>query len=914
MSYFIRRHVVFALTFMILLLMLSWFAFAPRPVEGLDYLERASEEREITLVNHLGENYIISAIAIQDDYAYMAADASLGSEPGMAVLDVSDPRVPREVSFLALAEQADDMFVAEGYVFAHVADEHKIIDISSPTRPREVGQLSGEQIKAVEGNRVYVRDGEALLRIWDISDPTAALEVAHYAYDGHSVEVANHHAYVLEETGASPTGATGVRIVNLSEPSAPIEVGWLEIEGTAIAVRDQSLFISWGECHIHFIEPGGGPCISCEGGIRVFDLSQPTNPIEVDAYQTDVAIERMVVKGDYALTYTHYCWAVVHREVEAWYFDIRSLSDFTRGFSAPASRYTHAAAAKDDYLYLAYGRKGVEIWHEAPDQVRQVGTYGTQATVRDVVVVDDYAFLVGDAHTLRVVDVSDPAFPIEVAILPGNGKKMALVEHYAYVSGNSLHIIDITDPTAPTELGSYQYGGLDVAIGDGYAYLGGCCYGSVSMIDISDPTNPTSIGFVDVVSDTVGDPNDELKQTTGLVVEANYIYAVWQDCDADYNYVVTCSDYGGGFSIIDVSNPITPTLVRVIRGSVGPAIEVKDQYAYVGYFQNLQIFDVSDPTNPTAVGSHSLSGSPKSLTIKNHHAYLATEAGITVLDISDPTSPQEVASYAIPTASSGVTVSDGYIYSANGNWGLITLQVGSRLAGRVSHANGLPFSGVLISSTAELSATTNSEGRYAFVEQASGTYTLTPTHASFLFSPPTQRVTVPPNATANFTILSAPVSVTLPPASNTTLTISDTQGLLTDLEWPAGSVRITTTLRLTPTLAANEANFAFAAHAFELMAYQNGHQMPDFTFNTPFTITLRYSEADVRLISHKNQNQLALWWQQDDTWQDATQSCHTPTAYQRDTSNKQISVPICRIGRLALFGPTHQLYLPLLFR
>jgi hypothetical protein len=39
-----------------------------------------------------------------------------------------------------------------------------------------------------------------------------------------------------------------------------------------------------------------------------------------------------------------------------------------------------------------------------------------------------------------------------------------------------------------------------------------------------------------------------------------------------------------------------------------------------------------------------------------------------------------------------------------------------------------------------------------------------------------------------------------------------------------------------------------------------------------------------------------------------------PSAYQRDVGNPILRVPICRLGLLGLFGPTHQHYLPLVLR
>jgi len=118
-----------------------------------------------------------------------------------------------------------------------------------------------------------------------------------------------------------------------------------------------------------------------------------------------------------------------------------------------------------------------------------------------------------------------------------------------------------------------------------------------------------------------------------------------------------------------------------------------------------------------------------------------------------------------------------------------------------------------------------------------------------------------------------------------------------------------TTLVLTPTLASGGAGFAFAGHAFELTAYQGGNPQPGFTFGAPVTATIRYSDEDVRLVT--DEEQLVLSWWTGSEWQDAAQTCDPPSSYTRDLANNTLSVAICHLSLFGLFGPTHQVYLPL---
>jgi glucosylceramidase len=228
------------------------------------------------------------------------------------------------------------------------------------------------------------------------------------------------------------------------------------------------------------------------------------------------------------------------------------------------------------------------------------------------------------------------------------------------------------------------------------------------------------------------------------------------------------------------------------------------------------------------------------------------------------------------------------------------------IAGRVTGSNGAPLSGVTIRASNNLSATTSITGAYGFADLVSGAYTLTPSQAGFVFVPLSRTVTLPPDSPGqNFVMLPGPVSITLSlsgaaslPAS---LVYTDTQGLTTTLEFPAGVVTRTTTVWLTPTLAASGGGFAFTGHAFDLEAFQADAPLPGLIL--PVTVTIRYSDDDVRVVT--DETQLVLSWWTGSEWHDPASSTI------RDVAGKMLSVPVCRLGRFGLFGPTHPAYLPI---
>jgi hypothetical protein len=77
----------------------------------------------------------------------------------------------------------------------------------------------------------------------------------------------------------------------------------------------------------------------------------------------------------------------------------------------------------------------------------------------------------------------------------------------------------------------------------------------------------------------------------------------------------------------------------------------------------------------------------------------------------------------------------------------IVSQSGYSISGSVTDSNDQPLSEVLISTNTGTSAVSNDTGFYVISGLLTGTYTLTPSKAGYTFSPPSQTISVPPDAT-----------------------------------------------------------------------------------------------------------------------------------------------------------------------
>ena len=113
---------------------------------------------------------------------------------------------------------------------AYVADAVfglRVINVSDPTAPVELGALDtpgGALDVAVLGGLAYVTDGLSGLRVIDVSDPTVPVELGALATPGfpEDVEVVGGLAYVAD-------GFDGLRVIDVSDPTTPVELGALEI-------------------------------------------------------------------------------------------------------------------------------------------------------------------------------------------------------------------------------------------------------------------------------------------------------------------------------------------------------------------------------------------------------------------------------------------------------------------------------------------------------------------------------------------------------------------------------------------------------------------------------------------------------------------------------------------------------------
>jgi len=144
-------------------------------------------------------------------------------------------------------------------------------------------------------------------------------------------------------------------------------------------------------------------------------------------------------------------------------------------------------------------------------------------------------------------------------------------------------------------------------------------------------------------------------------------------------YLIGAYDNSGSGSsltsmlILEVSNPRQPSLLGTYRLPNGANhVVVQGDLAYVastGSGEDVIVVDVADPAAPRREGGYNTSGSAYQISLVGNLAYVADgEGGLVVLDISNPASPRRVGERTTSHDATSVFVSGDKAYLAESYW------------------------------------------------------------------------------------------------------------------------------------------------------------------------------------------------------------------------------------------------------
>lgn len=225
--------------------------------------------------------------------------------------------------------------------------------------------------------------------------------------------------------------------------------------------------------------------------------------MSVGSYNTSGSAREIDVSGDYLYVSDYASGLKVA--------DISDPANPVQVASRAVYGLAHDVVVEGDIAYMATYDGGFYAFDISdPTNPQEIGNYNVSDKAYDLAVSGNYAYVAdtGVGTGLFVIDVSDPANPTQAALFdtPGRAYGVAVVGDYAYVADYTagLCVVDITDPTTPVFAASFDTPGLavDVTLSGRFAYVFDW-YGGVQVIDVRDPLNPVLYGTVDTPGDAI---------------------------------------------------------------------------------------------------------------------------------------------------------------------------------------------------------------------------------------------------------------------------------------------------------------------------------------------------------------------------------------------------------------------------
>ncbi len=230
-------------------------------------------------------------------------------------------------------------------------------------------------------------------------------------------------------------------------------------------------------------------------GLRIYDISNPTNPVSTGHAFDDGVANGVVISGNCAYLANGYDGLRVYLVLDP--SNPISIGEIYDGWGA------NGVAVAGNFAYLANGADGLRIYNVAnPSYPMSIAHALDGGTANGVAVSGNYAYLANDTDGLRVYYIANPANPVSVGhnFIAGAANAVAVSGNYAYLANGAdgLRIYDITNPTNPVPVGHAFDGGTanGVTVTGHYACLANGSDG-LRVYDIGNPAKPVCIGHSD---------------------------------------------------------------------------------------------------------------------------------------------------------------------------------------------------------------------------------------------------------------------------------------------------------------------------------------------------------------------------------------------------------------------------------
>jgi len=260
--------------------------------------------------------------------------AAGGAGPGgLALWDVSDPTQPQELAFVssgrfgrgvhefAISQRGEQWYAYLAVPNSETSDgrgDLRIVDITDPRQPVEmadwgarrdagaavgagsqcapacrggVPQAFGHSVTvSADGRTAYVSYWDQGVFVVDVSNPTVPTLLGHFSEPAssegntHSISLAHQDklALVGDETFGPPWGR--LRLVDVQDPTHPVQVGSFDSPNAAAGTAGAQYAYTLHNPLADDRDPNRAYLAWYADGVRVIDVSDASNPIEVGSW------------------------------------------------------------------------------------------------------------------------------------------------------------------------------------------------------------------------------------------------------------------------------------------------------------------------------------------------------------------------------------------------------------------------------------------------------------------------------------------------------------------------------------------------------------------------------------------------------------------------------------------------------
>jgi len=495
----------------------------------------------------------------------LGPDVALFQDGGSLVTVALDDETPIVLDRFVLPAQPSDGVVADGMAYVPLRKNRGllILDVSDPANVTEVGRLEGRDLLsiAVEGDYAYAGQGSAGIVVYDVSDPSAPVEVATQASAGSS-----NGTFVDGSTLYVAAGNAGLRTFDITDPTAPAALGSLGTSDTFctyVTVRDGVAWLTggFGLIAADISDPAAPTQIGSFGtggettyeiafiddttflpgldGLRTLDVSDPAAIMELALVPGSQFLSTDSEPGTATAYYAE-------RFTGIYELDVTDPADPVQESEVRTAGFAHKMAFVGDLLYVTDLAGGLRILDTSGEETVELSRLDVPPNTQFVALEGDFAY-VADADFggtgLTIIDVSDPADPQIVGSFASANQAFGLdvvtdgedVTVYLANGFSGIVVLDASDPANVTELGGFPFGAnaFDVAVRDGVAYVASFGGGMLTL-DVSNPANITQL---------------DAEPTFG------FLNAIDLDASAINNSYAYLADGQNGLRVVDISDP-----------------------------------------------------------------------------------------------------------------------------------------------------------------------------------------------------------------------------------------------------------------------------------------------------------------------------------------------------------------------